>query len=278
MSTAFEYALLHRGYDVSITSKLGEGGFGIVYAGVRLNDNAPIAVKYIYHKDVWRWHTVKQPFQSKIPMEIHMLKRVNKVDGTIKLYDWFKIEHGYVLVMERSIKSISLYSYMKTHVLNEKEIINIFKRLAQITYDCWVKCGIIHCDLKEANILINKETMAITILDLDFAVECSKRLRRTYAGTPLYAPPEWYINGIYYPESTVVWTLGVILWKLLFRKSPFKTTKDIRKFETLETIDPFETEKLLYSSNVISLLTSLMRKKINERPGIDVFHKLALSL
>lgn len=113
MSTAFEYALLHRGYDVSITSKLGEGGFGIVYAGVRLSDNTPIAVKYVHCTDVWRWHSTKNA-GLKIPMEIHMLTRVKDINGTIKLYDWFKLDKGYVLVHQNRV-AIQLSKDASTH-------------------------------------------------------------------------------------------------------------------------------------------------------------------
>uniref|UniRef100_A0A0K8RKZ8 Serine/threonine-protein kinase 1 n=1 Tax=Ixodes ricinus TaxID=34613 RepID=A0A0K8RKZ8_IXORI len=276
MSTAFEYALLHRGYDVSITSKLGEGGFGIVYAGVRLSDNTPIAVKYVHCTDIWRWHSTKNA-GLKIPMEIHMLMRVKDINGTIKLYDWFKLDKGYVLVMERSIKTISLYNYLKTHQLSQNQVLHIFKRLVQIIYDCWMRCGIVHCDLKEENILINKETMSIKVLDFDFAIDCSKRRRRTYAGTPLYAPPEWHRDQVYYPETTVVWTLGVILLKLLLSESPFKSVKDIKYFDSIDALPLFKSKVQEFPQNVVDLLKCMLKKKISDRPGIDaVYHSTML--
>lgn len=277
MLTPFEYALLHKGYDVSITSKLGEGGFGAVYAGVRLSDNTPIALKYVLVKDLWRWHTSKA-YNSKIPMEIHMLMRVKEIHGTIKLYDWFKLGNGYVVIMERSIKTISLYNYLKTNTLSQNQVILLFKRLVQINYDCWLRCGLVHCDLKEENILINKEDMSIKILDFDFAIECSKRHRQTYAGTPLYAPPEWFREQIYYPEGRIVWSLGVILLKLLLNQSPFKSTKDIKHFETLEKIPLFLARQKEFSHNVVHLLKSLMKKSVEDRPGMDVVYHLTMLL
>lgn len=270
MSTAFEYALLHRGYDVSITSKLGEGGFGIVYAGVRLSDNTPIAVKYVHCTDVWRWHSTKNA-GLKIPMEIHMLTRVStaRLNCTTGL-NWTKDTCW-------SIKTVSLYNYLKTHRLTQHQVFHIFKRLVQIIYDCWMRCGIVHCDLKEENILINKETMSIKVLDFDFAIDCSKRRRRTYAGTPLYAPPEWHRDKIYYPETTVVWTLGVILLKLLLHESPFKSVKDIKYFESVDALPLFKSKVQDFPQNVIDLLKCMLKKNISDRPGIDaVYHSTML--
>lgn len=180
--------------------------------------------------------------------------------------------------MERSIKTISLYNYLKTNTLSQNQVILLFKRLVQINYDCWLRCGLVHCDLKEENILINKEDMCIKNLDLDFAIECSKRHRRTYAGTPLYAPPEWFREQIYYPEGTIVLTLGVILLKLLLNQSPFKSTKDIKHFETLEKIPLFLARQKEFSHNVVHLLKSLMKKSVEDRPGMDVVYHLTMLL
>lgn len=60
----------------------------------------------------------------------------------------------------------------------------------------------------------------------------------------------------------------MILLKLLFEESPFKTVADIKNFESLDPITLFDTRKAESATNVIALLSSLMKKKMQDRPGI----------
>ncbi|MFH4975265.1 hypothetical protein AB6A40_001974 [Gnathostoma spinigerum] len=41
-----------------VMEEIGRGGFGIVYKGERTDDGAPVAIKFIEHRNVRDWTTV----------------------------------------------------------------------------------------------------------------------------------------------------------------------------------------------------------------------------
>lgn len=256
---SLESVLFDRGYDVSLTSKLGKGGFGTVYAGVRLCDKAPVAVKFVYSKAVWRWHFTDKG--ERIPIEIHTLNRVRHVRGVVRLYDWFALADGYVMIMERPINYVSLDKYCREGTLTEAQSIHVFQQLVKIVYECWLQCGILHCDIKDDNVLINREDLSVRLIDFDFAIEHSQRPRKTHAGTPFFAPPEWHIRKRYYPESLVVWTLGVVLFRLIFSQHPFRHLSEIKTFVHVKTLETFRE---ISNKTLSDLLSSMLSRLPHE--------------
>ena len=84
--------------------------------------------------------------------------------------------------------------------------------------------GMCHRDLKMTNILINNKGI-VKIIDFGFATESQNKLRM-YCGTPSYMPPEMVNKITYYGMPLDVWSLGVVLYKLLTGEYPFGAEKD----------------------------------------------------
>ncbi len=81
------------------------------------------------------------------------------------------------------------------------------------------RAGILHRDLKAANILITSQnTVAIT--DFGLAARISGNLTQERVGTPYYIAPE-VIHGRVQTPAVDLWSLGVILYELTFRIRPF---------------------------------------------------------
>lgn len=87
--------------------------------------------------------------------------------------------------------------------------------------------NIIHRDIKLENILIESETMIIKIIDFGFSVKVSsdKKLN-IFCGTPSYMAPEIVKKTEYFGKSADIWSLGILLYVMLFGKFPFRGKDD----------------------------------------------------
>ena len=138
--------------------------------------------------------------------------------------------------------------------------------------------GIIHCDLKPQNIFINKE-FDIKIIDFGISSIDGKRELINY-GSLNYCSPE-QINMEKVTVQTDIFSLGIILYKLLTEKIPFERTKDTLKrkieYEKIEKINNTDlnfvflkaiNEDLNYRyKNVIEFREDLI-KILNNKEGL----------
>merc|ERR1719347_1686510 len=66
---------------------LGKGGFGVVYSGIRVRDNAKVAIKHIARNKVTDWACLQG---QRVPLELTLLHQVQGLPGVIRLLDFFE--------------------------------------------------------------------------------------------------------------------------------------------------------------------------------------------
>ena len=76
-----------------------------------------------------------------------------------------------------------------------------------------------HRDLKVTNMLINNKC-EVKIIDFGFACKAEKKLSM-YCGTRSYMPPELINKFFYRGKPMDIWSLGVVLYKLVVGDYPF---------------------------------------------------------
>ena len=64
---------------------LGKGGFGMVYAGLRVLDGTEVAIKLVARNKVVDWATIGG---RRVPLELKLLHSVQKVEGVIQVFDF----------------------------------------------------------------------------------------------------------------------------------------------------------------------------------------------
>lgn len=89
--------------------------------------------------------------------------------------------------------------------------------------------GISHRDLKLENILLAYDSFEPKICDFGFAVFSTKIKQVSPIGTPGYMAPElYYFNDVDYMQADV-FSLGVILFLLIFSHPPFESTDPMKQ-------------------------------------------------
>lgn len=87
--------------------------------------------------------------------------------------------------------------------------------------------GIAHRDVKLENILIDKKTLGIKLIDFGFAIKATgPSARSSLIGTPSYLPPEMISSKEYDPFKADVWALGILFYFLCVGYFPFRSVDD----------------------------------------------------
>lgn len=88
--------------------------------------------------------------------------------------------------------------------------------------------NICHRDLKMTNILIDFKHR-VKIVDFGFATSANN-YHKMYCGTPSYMAPEIILKRSYLGSAVDIWSLGVVLFKLLTGEYPFGCNQLLKFF------------------------------------------------
>jgi len=207
----------------SVDSILGKGGFGTVYAGSRIEDNLPVAIKYLCKEKIIEWD---HQSPGKVPLEVKFLQRLSHVAGVIRILDYFERIDFPIIVMNKPEPAMDLFDFVaKRGALGEDLSRFFFKQVVEIVIECH-NAGVIHRDIKDENILVDLKTFNLTLIDFGFGANVEQSPYTEFYGTYIYRPPEWIRDGRYDAKSSTVWSLGCLLHVMLCGDEPFKNEEE----------------------------------------------------
>lgn len=223
-------------YDIT-NKTLGRGHFGVVKLAKQCLTGESVAVKIVDKLKL------ENDGLQQLGLEIKLLSRLSEKGhpNIIKLYQVIDTNSKLYLVMEYTGKNAcDLYSYIRKNNngqgLNESDARHIFKQVCSAIFYCH-SIRIAHRDLKPENILIVTESSElptqlisyplVKLIDFGFSNQWNEGEKlRTSCGSLAYSPPEILLGDHYDADKVDIWSLGCILYILLYGNNPFMEMND----------------------------------------------------
>jgi len=192
-------------------------------------------------------------------------------------------EDEFILVTESLGKgSMDLYDYIETiGPIPEDNVRYIFAQIIEAVY-FMSKNGFSHGDIKDENILIDPSTFRIKLIDFGSAttnIEHAEIPYSKFRGTRKYQAPNIYKKDTFDPLAQDVWSLGVMLFVMLFAADPFTSPEEAECVEILEqlheNIQYIRVEKGMdVSEEAVDLIMRMLEKDETARITLEeiIYH------
>lgn len=201
--------------------------------------------------------------------EILILSQIDH-PNVIKLFETYETDEELFLVMEL-MKGGELFDrIVENEFFTEREAKEIISPIVDAV-NYWHELNIIHRDLKPENLLYESSDEGSLIKISDFGIARfvpSATFATTAWGTPGYVAPE-VIMGKKYGKEVDVWSIGVILYILLWGYPPFYSESNSELFEQIkegkiEFQSPYWDEVSDNAKDLIKNLLTVDPKKKNQ--------------
>lgn len=163
-----------------IDRRLGSGGGGSVFHGMRVGTDRSVAIK-VLHKRLSEREAAERAWR-----ELDLLNQI-RLPGFPHLYD-YGVQDGRMFIVSEHIEGQSFDDYCRTQSPKIEECVKLLIKIARKIQRLH-EHGIIHRDLKPENILIDADGEP-TIIDLGIATLIADDVTETLTteGTPLGSP------------------------------------------------------------------------------------------
>ena len=195
--------------------QLGCGSFGRVFLVSHKETKELFALKTIEKRKIMVTYGKLDIIYDEINIHSKLLH-----ENIIKVYNIFEDEESINIIMEYA-QNGNLYQLIKKEKngFSEAKAFDYFIQMINAVYYLHSN-NIIHRDIKPENILISKDNK-LKLCDFGWAKELTLENRSTFCGTMEYMAPE-IVGSENYDYSVDIWSLGILLYELLFGHSPFK--------------------------------------------------------
>jgi len=203
------------------------GQYGIVR--VAIGKKARFRGKKVAVKTVtklkYKKEKITRSFFEDLRTEVRLMRASENHPNVIKIYRVFEDIQNLHIVMEHcaggELFSLITSDGVDSPNFNEKKASKIMAQIIHSAYHLH-SLGVAHCDLKPENFIFKTQDPSSPLKLIDFGMAKIVRWRKYHRrmnGTPYYIAPE-VLHG-HYNESCDMWSIGVIMFIVIFGFPPF---------------------------------------------------------
>ncbi len=251
------------GYDS--LDPIARGGQGTVYRSVQLGTGRDVAIKIMFEGAT---NVVER--RRRFEREVELASSLEH-QNIVRIYDGGTLPNGSLYTVMEFIDGVPLDEFVASSALTKTSLVSLFAIICDaISYAH--RRGVIHRDLKPSNILVTEDRQP-QVLDFGIARcigEASPTTRTgEFVGTLGYASPE-QISGSPNAIDTRsdVYSLGVILYRLLTQRAPYTVEGPIATVvNAIQTVDARPPSRVCSNSDndLDAIVIRCLEKNADER-------------
>ncbi|GAV29947.1 hypothetical protein PMKS-003453 [Pichia membranifaciens] len=240
---------------------IGRGKFGTVHKGLDIDTKQLIAVKILNldtdHEEV-----------KDIQQEIQFLSNLKSVPNITHYYGSYLNGHKLWIIMDYCAGG-SVRTLLKPGPLQEKYIAVVTRELL-IALQFIHENGVIHRDIKAANILISKDGK-VKLCDFGVAAQLTSTAlkRTTMAGTPYWMAPEVITEGATYNFKADIWSTGITIYEMATGNPPYSDKDALRAMQFITQHEPPRLEGRQYGPLLKEIIAICLEEKQDLRPNAE---------
>jgi len=243
-----------------IVEEVGAGGMGVVYKAEDLKLKRPVALKFLPP------HLMDSPeLKERFLIEAQAAAALNH-PNICTIHEVGESEERPYIAMEY-VEGETLRDRIRKGPLKPEEAVDIILQVAAGLSEAHKK-GIIHRDIKSANIMVTAKGQA-KVMDFGLAKlggGSSLTKSQTTLGTVAYMSPE-QARGDDLDQRTDIWSLGVVLYEMLTGELPFRGDRDLSIIHSIvhEEPKPLRQRKPPIPEELKQVISGALKKKREAR-------------
>ena len=247
-----------------LTSELGRGFSSVVYKAHHAMLDIDVALKVLLDRNL------DEKSLACVYRESHLLATLNH-PGIIRILDFDRIDDWHIVILE-FVDGLSLRTLSEQQgPMKPTLVIDVFAQAAEALRYAHTK-GVVHNDIKPANILLMKDGM-VKVADLGMAKVVSQghdlASSTQVCGTPAYISPEMVSQGLRAADHrSDMYSLGVSMFQCLSGQLPFTHTDPYQLMvaHVQEEAPPLTALIKHIDIGLATLVACMMSKRPEDRP------------
>ncbi|HEX7671720.1 MAG TPA: serine/threonine-protein kinase [Polyangiaceae bacterium] len=252
-----------------VDGALGEGGMGVVYAGHHVELGHPVAIKFL-RRDVADRPSVVQRFMNEGRSAAAL-----RSEHVVRVMDVGQLDSGRPYLVMEHLDGIDLDALLEREgPLDVDRALELSLQVCSALTEAHGH-GIVHRDIKPENLFLVESADRPFVKVLDFGL--AKRIDsaqgmgltgpRDSMGSPYYMSPEQIVHPLEVDARTDIWSLGVVLYRLLTGAMPFGGDTALEVYAHVINAEPVPPTQFRaeIGQELEEIVQKCLRKDVGER-------------